>query len=51
VTVQHKLELERAIEDLAVRWKIVPGDDTRLEEVMDTAMQEVLGWSNREPGP
>ena len=49
VTVQHKLELERAIEDLAVRWKIVPGDDTRLEEVMDTAMQEVLGRSDSVP--
>jgi hypothetical protein len=37
VAVQHKLELARAIGD-----KIIPGDDTRLVEVMDTAMQELL---------
>jgi hypothetical protein len=40
--VQHKLELAKAIGSLAIRWKLIPGDDTRLEEVMDTAMQEVL---------
>ena len=49
VAVQHKLQLERVIEDLAARWKIISGDDTRLEEVMDTAMQEVLRRSNSAP--
>jgi|LauGreDrversion2_3_1035106.scaffolds.fasta_scaffold495159_1 hypothetical protein len=38
VAVQHKLELERVIGDLADRWKIIPGDDTRLEEVVDTSI-------------
>jgi hypothetical protein len=42
VAVQHKLELARVIGDLAARWKIIPGDDTRLGEVMDTSMQELL---------
>jgi hypothetical protein len=28
--------------DLAAKWKIIPGDDTRLEEVMATAMKELL---------
>jgi hypothetical protein len=43
VAVQHKLELARVIGDLTARWKIIPGDDTsRLVEVMDTAMQELL---------
>jgi hypothetical protein len=42
VVVQHKLELARAIGDLTAKWKIIPGDDTRLVEVMDTAMQELL---------
>jgi hypothetical protein len=46
VAVQHKLELARVIGDLTARWKIIPGDDTRLGEVMDTAMQELL----RRPG-
>ena len=49
VAVQHKLELERVIGDLAARWKIIPGDDTRLEEVMDTAIQEVLRRSDSVP--
>jgi hypothetical protein len=40
--VQQKLELVRVIGDLATRWKIIPGDGTRLEEILDTAMQEVL---------
>jgi hypothetical protein len=44
VAVQHKLELARVIGDLTARWKIIPGDDTRLGEVMDTAMQELLRW-------
>ena len=50
VVVQHKLELERVTEDLAARWKIIPGDNTRLEEVMDTAIQEVLRRSDSVPG-
>ena len=40
--MQHKLELARVIGDLTARCKIIPGDDTRLVEVMDTAMQELL---------
>ena len=40
--VQQKLELVRVIGDLATRWKIIPGDGTRLEEILDTAMHEVL---------
>ena len=42
--VQHKLELAKAIGSIASRWKLIPGDDTRLEEVMDTAVIEVLRW-------
>jgi hypothetical protein len=42
VAVQHKLELARVIGDITVRWKIIPGDDTRLGEVMDTVMHELL---------
>ena len=42
VAVQQKLELARVIGDLDARWKIIPGEDTRLGEVMDTAMQELL---------
>jgi hypothetical protein len=42
--VQHKLELAKAIGSIAIRWKLIPGDDTRLEEVMDTAVIEVLRW-------
>jgi hypothetical protein len=42
VAVQNKLELARVIGDLAAKWKIIPGDDTRLEEVMATAMKELL---------
>ncbi len=40
--VKKKLELARAIGDLATRWKIIPGDGAQLEEILDTAMQEVL---------
>jgi hypothetical protein len=43
VAVQHKLELARAVGDLTTKWKIIPGDDSRLAEVMDTAMQDLLG--------
>ena len=32
----------QVIGDLADRWKFILGDDTRLGEVMDTAMQELL---------
>jgi hypothetical protein len=42
VAVQNKLELARIIGDLTAKWKIIPGDDTRLEEVMATAMKELL---------
>jgi hypothetical protein len=42
--VHHKLELAKVIGNIATRWKLIPGDDTRLEEVMDTAVQEVLRW-------
>ena len=44
VAHQHKLELAKAIGSIAIRWKLIPGDDTRLEEVMDTAVLEVLRW-------
>jgi hypothetical protein len=44
--VQHKLELAKAIGSIATRWKLIPGDDTRLEEVLDTAVLEVLRWPN-----
>jgi hypothetical protein len=44
--VQHKLELAKAIGSIAIRWKLIPGDDTRLEEVMDTAVLEVLRWTS-----
>jgi hypothetical protein len=44
VVVQHKLELAKAIGSIAIRRKLIPGDDTRLEEVMDTAVIEVLRW-------
>jgi hypothetical protein len=42
--VQHKLELAKAIGSLAIRWKLIPGDDTRLEDLLDTAVLEVLRW-------
>jgi hypothetical protein len=44
--MQNKLELARTIGDLAAKWKIIPGDDTQLEEVMATAMKELLRQSN-----
>ncbi len=40
VAAQNKLEL--IIGDLTATWKIIPGDDTRLEEVMATAMKRLL---------
>ena len=40
--VQHELGLVKAIGSIAIRWKIIPGDDIRLEEVVDTAVLEVL---------
>ena len=42
--VQHKLELAKAIGSLAIRWKLIPGDDSRLEDLCDTAVLEVLRW-------
>ena len=42
--VQHKLELAKAIGSIAFRWKLIPGDDTRLEDWLDTAVLEVLQW-------
>ena len=42
--VQHKLELAKVIGSIAIRWKLIPGDDTRLEDLLDTAVLEVLQW-------
>jgi hypothetical protein len=42
--VQHKLELAKAIGSIATRWKLIPGDNTRLEDLLDTAVLEVLQW-------
>ena len=39
--VQHKLELAKAIGSIAIRWKLIPGDETRLEEVMDSGARSV----------
>ena len=44
--VRNELELARIIGDLAVRWKIIPGDDTRMEEVMATTVRELLRQPN-----
>jgi hypothetical protein len=44
--VRNKLEIARIIGDLTARWKIIPGDDTRLEEVMATAVRELLRQPN-----
>jgi hypothetical protein len=44
--VRNKLELARIIGDLAAKWKIIPGDDTRLEEIMATAVRELLRQPN-----
>ena len=44
MVVQHKLELGKAIGSLAIRWKLIPGDDSRLEDLFDTAVLEVLRW-------
>ena len=49
VAVQHKLELARAVTDLTTKWKIIPLDDSRLVEVMDTAMQDLLGRPGNVP--
>jgi hypothetical protein len=49
VAVQHKLELARAVTDLTTKWKIIPGDDSRLVEVMDTVMQDLLGRPGNVP--
>jgi hypothetical protein len=44
--MQNELEFARTIGDLAAKWKIIPGDDTQREEVMATAMKELLRQSN-----
>ena len=47
--MQNELEFARTIGDLAAKWKIIPGDDSRLVEVMDTAMQDLLGRPGNVP--
>ena len=44
--VRNKTALARKIGELAAKWKLVPGDNTRLEQTMATAVDELTERSN-----
>jgi len=47
---RNRLKLVQIVGDLVAKWKIIPDNDTKLEEVMATAMRTLVEQQCRVPG-